>query len=223
MTSVLTRQPASTAWQEMQDATWITDLLDRSTSEDSIDAAWRERRSHHRAHGRRLANGHRDHYLNDLRQSQASLRRFGVADLLAEASTAFGITWSDIARLVGVSVPALRKWRRDQNAASPANHDRLAGLVAFLRMLKKIGVYEPATWLAMPLHPDFTVAPRDLYQVGNVAALLDHAAGNVTVEDMLDEVTPDWRQLWPREHDVITDDAGEQFLVRRAPRPTIQH
>src|ERR1035437_9408290 len=43
-----------------------------------------------------------------------------VQSLLSELSENWGVGWSGIARMVGVSVPALRKWRLGEPAA-PAN------------------------------------------------------------------------------------------------------
>ena len=57
-----------------------------------------------------------------------------VADMLGELADA-GFSWRDIARLAGVSVPAVRRWRLGE-AATGANRLAVARIVAFVEMLR---------------------------------------------------------------------------------------
>jgi hypothetical protein len=189
--------------------------VSQSTSEQSIDARWRAQRQHNRAAGHRLRHAHRDHYEAALMRQRELLRKASVPQLLAELSADRGMMWADISRLLRVSVPALRKWRRDQNSASPENHDRLAGLVAFLRQLAEVHVADPAAWMTLPLDRDHTVTPRDVYTDERATALVDHAAGNISAIQLLDEVEPMWREKWFREFDLVIADDGHASLLRR--------
>jgi hypothetical protein len=114
--------------------------------------------------------------------------------------------------MLKVSVPALRKWRTS-GGLSPENLDRLAGLVAFLQMLDQVAVSSPARWIAVPLCEGYTVTPRHLYSVANAAALVDHAAGNVSAVELLDELVPDWREAYKSEYEVFLAADG-QFSLR---------
>lgn len=125
-------------------------------------------------------------------------KRFGVyrntdaKTLLTTLATKYGYAWADVARMLGVSVPAIRKWRFD-GGASAENTTRLATLLAFSDCLagaaKRI---QPAAWMLRPLLPEYTVTPRDLYSRENAPALLDLALGATDVREALSRLQPDW-------------------------------
>jgi DNA-binding transcriptional regulator YiaG len=60
---------------------------------------------------------HREATLLVLHGSASEHAKRGLESLLETLSNVYGLSWSAIARLVGVSVPALRKWRT--GAAAP--------------------------------------------------------------------------------------------------------
>lgn len=216
MADLLTRTQPATAALATARAEWLVDALTRElTSEIAIDVGWREQRQHNRARGGKLRRAHREHYEQAVLAEKQQLRKLPVSDLLSELSLVWGLTWSDASRMLNISVPALRKWRRDENGPTPDNRDRLAGLVAFLRKLKSIGVADPAAWMAMPLDSESTVCPRDLYREGHAVALIDYAAANITSSSLLDESEPHWREKWRREFDVVVAEDGHQSLIRR--------
>ena len=70
----------------------------------------------------------------DERASQ--LAQEDVLDLLNRARADFGLTWEDLASLIGVSSAALRKWRRGE-AVSAQNRHRLARVLAFCESLTR--------------------------------------------------------------------------------------
>jgi transcriptional regulator with XRE-family HTH domain len=127
-----------------------------------------------------------------------------INDLLTELSEVRGITWSDIAAALGISVPTLRKWRKSANSATVENHQALAELTAFFSVLAQV-VDSPARWMSMPLVYGFNVVPFDVYSTDHTAKLLDLAAGKVgvTPEGVLDAATPDWREQWRSQYEVF--------------------
>lgn len=118
-----------------------------------------------------------------------------VSSLLDELAYQRGMAWTDIAEVAGVSVSAVRKWRKGGDA-SPDNRGRLAKFAALLDALGERGLIEdPANWMEMdlPLSPGYYVRPLDLYLKGQVVALLDIAERRRAVEHVLDDIQPGWR------------------------------
>jgi hypothetical protein len=182
------------------------------TSESVIEAEWRQRRHANRRRGHQLRRRHRDLYEAQLNRLREANRLRSAPELLRDLASRWGVAWADAARMLKVSVPALRKWRTS-GGVSPENLDRLAGLVAFLLILDQVAVSSPARWIAVPLCEGYTVTPRHLYSVANAAALVDHAAGNVSAVELLDELAPDWREAYRSEYEAFLAADG-QFSLR---------
>jgi hypothetical protein len=116
-----------------------------------------------------------------------------VPEMLHALSAGFGATWVDSARLLQVSVPALRKWRK-AGGATARNTEQLASLVAFLSVLKELHVADPAMWLNVPFVAGYTACPRHFYTRASAPALLSIAFQSAPAEEFLDEVSPAWRE-----------------------------
>lgn len=198
--------------QPTMDYAWVF----TQTSPELIDAEWRERRQHLAGQTKRASADHVAHYAEWLAEAAAGNTRRSVINLLTELSEDRGVTWSDIAAALGISVPALRKWRKNVSGATPENHRALAELVAFFGVLAKI-VDSPARWMSMPLVDGFNVTPFDVYTREHAAKLLDLAAGNagVTPTGVLDSIAPGWRDRWRSEYEVFEAADGELSMRRR--------
>lgn len=155
--------------------------------------------------------GHQAHHKKTLERVQDSLRGTPTPDVLRKLSIVHGLSWSDLSRLVGVSIPAIRKWRRDTNGASEENRVRLLGVLAFLDVLKSKGI-DATTWLDTPFFPEFTVAPKHVFSAESTPLLIDNAIGSLSSEDLLDSVEPTWREDWRRQFVTVVED-GEVALV----------
>lgn len=120
--------------------------------------------------------------------------RKSPADLLAHLSE-LGFAWRDIARMVGVSVPAIQKWRRGERITGD-NRARLTQLLAVLQMVTdEYLISDPASWFEMPIVDGVAVTPIDLYVAGSVELLLDWASHyEVDSTVVLDKFDADWRQ-----------------------------
>ncbi len=112
--------------------------------------------------------------------------RAGLAALLADLTSGHGLGWSEVARLVGVSVPAVRKWRHGGDV-TPTRLNSLGRLAAFLEMLGEEDVQDPAAWLNLPF--DAALADvhskSDIYQAGGALDLLLYAKGYIDYEELL--------------------------------------
>ena len=116
-----------------------------------------------------------------------------VQQALHEITSGFGLPWAYLAQMVGVSVPALRRWRLG-GGATPENRTRVVGVLDLLVALRELaGVQSPVGWLLAPMLDGFTTTPRDLYCAQSAVHLLDFATGGVSAEDVLDLLEPGWR------------------------------
>jgi hypothetical protein len=138
---------------------------------------------------------HREVRDYDLDQRAAVKARRDVQALLGELSSERGLAWSSIARLVGVSVTAVRKWRASGGATAQSRYE-LARLAAFLDLLSESAIDDPAGWMEMrlPLPSGHNLTPFDLYETGHTALILDYAGQRLTAGEVLDDIDPQWRE-----------------------------
>lgn len=149
----------------------------------------------------------------DLRTSAKATT--GTESLLEELSTARGLGWSEIARLCGVSVSAVRKWRAGDSISGERRRS-LARLAAFLELLEEVGpVSEPAGWLSMRVSDQLTTTASDLYIDGRADDLLEYAQGHLDLEVLLDGWKPNWRTTARSEWKIVDLPGGERILTRR--------
>jgi transcriptional regulator with XRE-family HTH domain len=153
---------------------------------------------------------------NDLADRTLEKSKKSVASLLQELAGDRGMGWSDIAEVVGVSVSAVRKWRKG-GVASPESRSKLARIATLLDVLEEKGtIADPAAWMEMDftLEPGYFIRPLDLYLEGHVTELIELAEQRQSTAQVLDRVRPDWRR---NRHDfeVFLDDDGERSLRRR--------
>jgi hypothetical protein len=139
-----------------------------------------------------------------------------VADLL-DSIARRGFAWRDIARLVGVSVPAVRRWRQGE-AATGHHLLAIARLLAFIEILRVDHlVSDVASWMEIPLVPEGPLTGIDLAVDGRFGDLLDLAAGHDSPEAVLDRWQPGWRARYVSEFEVFEAPDGEMGL-RSNPR-----
>lgn len=137
---------------------------------------------------------------------------------LIEALADKGVAWSDMAKLLGVSTPAIRKWRQGEGA-TPGNRSAVAKLAALIDLLsEQLMIEDPAAWLQIPLAGTSTTL-ADIYASGRMELILDYAVGWLTPsEELLDAFDPSWRaREATREYETFTAADG-QLGVRRVRR-----
>lgn len=157
---------------------------------------------HHKTRGRRL---------EDRTAEQA---RNSVRELLNELAINRGMTWSSIARLCGVSLSTVRKWRYGEDP-SPDSSLAVARLIAFIDLLAEMPVSEPAAWLSMPMVSDYTITAEDLYVAGFADLLLDFASGQTELNDILNIFDETWRTRYQSDYEVIKAGDNNPSIVRR--------
>jgi transcriptional regulator with XRE-family HTH domain len=126
------------------------------------------------------------------------------------------MSWSDIASWAGVSVSAVRKWRKGE-AATPENRSRLAKIAALLDWLTEYMIEDPAQWLEMEfaLPVGYSIRPLDLLLEGHFGSLLDIAAGRATPEQELDRLEPGWRDSRRSDFEVFEAGDGQRAIRAR--------
>lgn len=127
-----------------------------------------------------------------------------VLDQLAD----FGFAWRDIARVIGVSVPAITKWRKGAGVTGE-NRLKIARLLALIDMLSERFIDEPASWLEMPITEGVALTGMDVLERGRYELVLDLASphtGDGTTEYVLNEIDPTWR-------DSLLDNTFESYVA----------
>lgn len=126
-----------------------------------------------------------------------------------------GFGWRDIARMVGVSVPALRRWRQGEMPTGD-NRRAIAQLLAFVELLSEDHVFGLASWMEAPI---VTCAPTtriDLYAAGRLKVVFDLAAEKCSPEAAMDIAEPGWRDRYRSDWEVADGEDG-QPVIRRKP------
>lgn len=122
-----------------------------------------------------------------LRQKADDKARLGLSALLTDLTETYGLGWSELARLVGVSVPAVRKWRLGGDI-SPPKLSAVSRLAAFLELLGAEGVQDPAAWLNLPLEGENSslITKTQIYTSGHPADLLLYAKQHLSQRQLLE-------------------------------------
>jgi hypothetical protein len=119
-----------------------------------------------------------------------------------------GFAWRDIARVMGVSVPAITKWRKGAGVTGE-NRLKLARLLALIDMLSDRFIEEPASWLEMPIKAGVGITRMDLLERGRYDLVLELASthtGDGTVGHVLNEAGQNWRETF-------VDNAFESYVA----------
>ena len=128
-----------------------------------------------------------------------------------------GFSWNDVARLSGVSVPAVRKWRRG-GQASGDNRMKLAALLAACDILgRHFMVEEVASWFETPM-PETPITPMDLYCANRVDLVFELASANMESREILDEFDPNWRKRYDSPFEVVEGEDGTSSIQLKESR-----
>ncbi|WP_269857967.1 hypothetical protein [Streptomyces sp. RPT161] len=131
---------------------------------------------------------------------------------LLEQIADLGFAWRDVARMIGVSVPAVQKWRR-AGGVTGENRRRLASLLAMCDLImEKYMIQEAASWFEMPISASAPVTPIDLYSDGHPDLVLEHANGHSDAEQILTAYDPEWREQYRSSFEVYLDHDGEMSI-----------
>ena len=144
----------------------------------------------------------------ELRTTSQARNKETLKDLLDRLSD-LGFSWRDIARVVGVSVPALRKWCLCGTATGKNRH-RVATLVAFCDLARsRFGIPDVACWLETPLDPQTPITGLDLMAEGRIDLALRLARDRDSdPQAVLDKFEPDWRDRYSSPVEAFTGPDG---------------
>ena len=151
-----------------------------------------------------------------LKSRTAGRARSSVATLLS-ALADLGFAWRDIARLVGVSVPAVQKWRRNEGT-SGENRARVARLLATCDLIQeRCPIEEIASWFETPISTGAPLTPMDLYAGGRSDLVFDFASGHVSdPEQVLSQFDADWRERYRSDFEVFEAADGNLSIRPKA-------
>ena len=126
-----------------------------------------------------------------------------------------GFSWTAIGRVLGVSIPAIRKWRQG-NPLSGENRWNLALLVAFVGVLEDdYLIREGASWLDMPLAGS-NLTGIDVLAAGRPFDLMQYADHRISSVDLLNRTLPGWRDGMDDRFEVYEAEDGERAIRVRA-------
>ena len=134
-----------------------------------------------------------------MRQDMPTLLR-GLADL--------GFSWRDIARLIGVSVAAVQKWRRGQHATGQSRFNAAAILAASDLIEKHYLVRDVASWFEAPVVLEYPITAIDLYASKKPQLVFRLATGKSDPEQVLSAFDPDWREKYSSDFEVFESEDG---------------
>jgi DNA-binding transcriptional regulator YiaG len=162
----------------------------------------------------------RESALEDIRrrldQERATYAQRSPRDVATELGDELGVGQLVIARALGVTPTAVRKWRRGESARSE-HRARLAQLAALCSLLADVGVHDPAGWIDIPISTESTLTPLDVFIGGRSDLVVLLGSGLADPREVLDEFDPDWRTAFApdREYEVVTLADGSRSVVPR--------
>lgn len=110
---------------------------------------------------------HQANYMVEWRMRTLDLHGVDGRTLLASLADS-GFAWRDIARMLGVSIPAVQKWRKGEGL-SGESVKRLAQLVAGCDLIVRFNplIQDIAQWFDVPVVAEAPITPIDFWASGN--------------------------------------------------------
>lgn len=145
------------------------------------------------------------------RTAAAQRGKASVTSMLTELAD-LGFAWRELARMVGVSVPAVQKWRKGDKASGDSR-SRLASLLAACDLIvSHYMVDEIASWFEMPLTALAPVTPITLYAANRADLVFEFASAHADPEALLTEFDPDWRERYRSDFELFEAGDGNRSL-----------
>lgn len=145
------------------------------------------------------------------RMLSAERAKASVVTMLGELGD-MGFAWRDLARMVGVSVPAMQKWRRGEKASGDSRQ-RVASLLAACDLIRKhYMVEEIASWFEVPLVKDVPITAIDLYAHDRADLVFEFAHGQMDPEVLLTQYDPEWRERYRSDFETFVGADGNRSV-----------
>lgn len=123
-----------------------------------------------------------------------------------------GFAWRDIARMIGVSVPAIQKWRKGEKTTGD-NRYKLASLVAAQDLIASQGrIQDIESWFEMPMAEGVPVTPLDMWTAGETFLVLEYASGYLTPDEALTRLDPSWRTTYDSPFETFRGEDGSMSI-----------
>ncbi len=149
---------------------------------------------------------HRSHSV-EWRTRTVDRGRASAAEMLTELGD-LGFAWRDVARLVGVSVPAIQKWRRGDRATGE-NRRKVASILAACDLIvDHYEVQEIASWFEMPMVAGVPIAPIDIYVAERADLVFEYAGGGADPEQIMSSFDSEWRDRYRSDFEVFRSGDG---------------
>ena len=134
------------------------------------------------------------------------LAKQSLEDLLDRLSD-LGFSWRHIARIVGIPVSVLRKWRMG-GASTGAQHRRVAELLAVCNIASmRYHISDVASWFETPMHSEIPVTCIDIASEDRFDLILRFMCDR-DFEAVLDEFEPGWQDSYKSPVEVFTGPDG---------------
>lgn len=156
---------------------------------------------------------HGDSLRIQLRARTEEAAKRAPTELLAELG-GLGFSWTAVARVVGVSIPVIRKWRKGETVSGD-NRRKIAQLVALTKVLDRDHmIADVASWLDIPLAGS-SFTGIDVLEAGHRHHLLEYAAQHIDSTELLDHTLPEWRDSLNDQFEVYTAGDGKKAIRLR--------
>lgn len=153
------------------------------------------------------ADLHLDVIMQEWQSRSTDFVRQDMPSLLSQLAD-LGFAWRDIARLIGVSVPAVQKWRRGNSATGQSRFHAAAVLAACTLIIEHYLVRDIASWFEAPVVFGYPVTALDLYVAKKPQLVFRLATGKADPEQVLSAFDPDWRETYRSDFEVFQADDG---------------
>ncbi len=151
---------------------------------------------------------HVDVLMTEWQKSTSGLVRLDMTTLLGRLAS-LGFAWRDVARLVGVSVPAVQKWRHGKPAKGESRTSAAAILAACNMITRHYPlVQDVAQWFEAPVRLGCPITPLDIYAARMVDKVFLLASGKADPEAVLNYFDQDWRDKYRDDFVVVRSDDG---------------
>lgn len=152
---------------------------------------------------------HQKSHIAEWNERTANRGKAKTQDLLNELAD-LGFAWRDIARLVGVSVPALQKWRRGEGVTGE-NRLKVASLLAACDLVSEDypNIHDVSSWFEMPIHLEAPVTPIDLWVDGRTDLVFEFASSHPDPDRILTAWDPAWRDRYRSDFEVFRAGDGQ--------------
>jgi hypothetical protein len=145
--------------------------------------------------------------IQEWQAKSSDLVREDMGTILGQLAS-FGFAWRDVARMIGVSVPAVQKWRRGGAPTGESRFSAAAALAACEIITQHYLVKDIATWFEAPFYYGAPVTPLDLYEARRIPLVFVMATGHGDPEKVLSAFDPDWRETYRSEFEIFEADDG---------------